>query len=79
MAVLKTQKWGKIKTGYGWIYGKKIRYICRLETKEREASEISTWGDKFVPVQPALVGIKRENISFESDSEGLIQRNNEKD
>ena len=53
--------------------------MCRLETKESEASEIYTWGDKFVPVQPALVGIKRENISFESDSEGLIQRNYEKD
>ena len=77
--VLSIKKWRKIKTGYGWIYGKKTKYICRLETKEREAPEISTLGDKFVPVQPALVGIRRENISFESDSEGLIQRNNEKD
>ena len=70
---LSIKKWGKIKTGYGWIYGKKTKYICRLETKAREAPEFSTQGNRVIPVQPALVGIKGENVLFESDSEGLVQ------
>ena len=71
--VLSIKKWRKIKTGYGWIYGKKTKYICRLETKAREAPEFSTQGNRVIPVQPALVGIKGENVLFESDSEALVQ------
>ena len=36
------KKWGKVKTGYGWIYSKKVTWLCRMRKLEPAEPEIST-------------------------------------
>ena len=36
------KKWGKKSTGFGWIYRKKVKFICRAEKFTLTAPEIST-------------------------------------
>ena len=36
------KKWGKVSTGYGWIYRKKIRFFCRAEKSSPTGPLIST-------------------------------------
>ena len=52
-----SKKWGKKSTGYGWIYSRKVKYICGLETKVLESPKISTEGSMInISDEPALVG-----------------------
>ena len=37
-----SKRWGEIKTGYGWIHSRKVRYICMVGKSERVVSIIST-------------------------------------
>ena len=37
-----TKRWGKQKHGFGWIYGKKVTWICRMKSKALEVSDISS-------------------------------------
>ena len=36
------KKWGKKSTGFGWIYRKKVKYICRAEKFTLTVPDIST-------------------------------------
>ena len=36
-----TTKWGKVKTGYGWIYSKKVTWLCRMRSLEPVEPEIT--------------------------------------
>ena len=38
----RSKRWGEIKTGYGWIHSRKVRYICMVGKSERVVSTIST-------------------------------------
>ena len=38
----RSKRWGEIKTGYGWIHSRKVRYICMVGKSERVVSIIST-------------------------------------
>ena len=29
--VISTKKWGNKKTGFGWIYGKKVVWVCKAK------------------------------------------------
>ena len=51
-----SKKWGKKSTGYGWIYSRKVIYICRFETKVLGSPKISTEGCVInISDEPALV------------------------
>ena len=39
---LNEKKWGEISSGYGWVYRKKIKFICRAERQVPTAPTIST-------------------------------------
>ena len=78
----KSRKWGKVKTGYGWIYSKHVRYSCRQQIKARVDTRNSPSSNLIIPDNPAVVGrLDNNNEMFNfnlSESTGLEEVNKTK-
>ena len=44
--VTKTKKWGKLKTGFGWIYSSKVSYSCRVKSDNLQTTNFGSSGSE---------------------------------
>ena len=44
--VTKTKKWGKMKTGFGWIYSSKVSYSCRVKSDNLQTTNFGSSGSE---------------------------------
>ena len=61
---------GEISTGYGWVYRKKIKFICRAESKIPTAPTISTC-DVAEQRNCDVTGISATQVNEEIKTGGL--------
>ena len=80
--VTKSRKWGKVKTGYGWIYSKHVRYSCRQQIIARIDTRNFPSGNFIIPDNLAIVGrLNNNNKMFDfnlSENTGLYAENKTK-
>ena len=73
------KKWGKIASGYGWVYRKKIKFICRAEKLVPTVPKNSTLsaGDVSEYRNCDMTGISATQIKESDDAGGLAMRTRE--
>ena len=68
---LNEKKWGKISTGYGWVYRKKIKFICRAESEIPTVPTISTYCDVAEQKNCDVTGISAAQVNEKIKAGGL--------